>query len=80
MDIEQGKGSTHKDDDTQSSKVSIGVGQEQLAGVTPPHESYEGYHRFDPTASWTEKEERSVVWKTDMMLLTCICFMVCDVH
>ncbi|KAI9932317.1 hypothetical protein ASPWEDRAFT_154122 [Aspergillus wentii DTO 134E9] len=76
MDIEQGKGSTHKDDeDTQSSKVSIGVGQEQLAGVTPPHESYEGYHRFDPTASWTEKEERSVVWKTDLMLLTCICFM-----
>jgi hypothetical protein len=85
-DIEQGKAAitTHpklkdeeaEEDDTHSSKLSVAVGQSQLAGVTPPHESYEGYHRFDPTASWSPKEERSVVFKTDLMLLTWICLMV----
>ncbi|RHZ54231.1 putative MFS transporter [Aspergillus thermomutatus] len=62
-DIEQGKlpkTSSSKDEDSHSSKLSVAVGQSQLAGVTPPHESYEGYHRFDPTASWSAKEERSV--------------------
>ncbi|PWY95256.1 MFS general substrate transporter [Aspergillus sclerotioniger CBS 115572] len=77
-DIEQGfKGSFKAQDveDSQSSKDSIEVGQEHLAGVTPPHESFEGYHRFDPTATWTPKEERKLVWKTDLMLLSWICFM-----
>ncbi|KKK20444.1 MFS transporter [Aspergillus rambellii] len=62
-------------EDSQSSKSSIDVGQEHLARVTPPSESYEGYHRFDPTASWTAREEIRVVWKTDFMLLTVICLM-----
>lgn len=84
-DIEQGKVATtthskRKDEETEEddthSKLSVAVGQSQLAGVTPPHESYEGYHRFDPTASWSVKEERSVVFKTDLMLLTWICLMV----
>ncbi|EAW22144.1 putative MFS transporter [Aspergillus fischeri NRRL 181] len=84
-DIEQGKvaTTTHpklkdeeaEEDDTHSSKLSVAVGQSQLAGVTPPHESYEGYHRFDPTASWSVKEERAVVFKTDLMLLSWICLM-----
>ncbi|KAF4205348.1 hypothetical protein CNMCM8927_006350 [Aspergillus lentulus] len=83
-DIEQGKVATtthskRKDEETEEddthSKLSVAVGQSQLAGVTPPHESYEGYHRFDPTASWSVKEERSVVFKTDLMLLTWICLM-----
>ncbi|PYH91607.1 MFS general substrate transporter [Aspergillus ellipticus CBS 707.79] len=77
-DIEQGfKGSfkSQTAEDTQSSKVSIEVGQEHLAGVTAPHESYEGYHRFDPTATWTPKEESRVVMKTDLMLMTFICLM-----
>ncbi|PYH83059.1 MFS transporter [Aspergillus uvarum CBS 121591] len=78
-DIETGfKGSSikaHDVEDTQSSKVSIEVGQEHLAGVVPPHESYEGFHRFDPTATWTEQEERRVIWKTDLYLLTALCIM-----
>lgn len=61
---------------TEASKASIGVGQEQLASVTLPHESYEGYHRFDPLASWTAKEERAVVLKTDILLLSWVCVMV----
>lgn len=62
--------------DDDCSKASIAVGQENLSAVTAPHESFEGYHRFDPTASWTEKEERAVVWKTDLLLLTWVCVMV----
>ena len=41
-----------------------------------PHETYEGRHRYDPGATWTEQEERKVVWKTDIYLLTWICVMV----
>ncbi|KAJ5167053.1 uncharacterized protein N7482_005834 [Penicillium canariense] len=76
-DIEQGRvGSTNSlGKETNASKLSIVVGQEDLASVTPPHESYEGYHRFDPAASWTAQEERKVVLKTDLMLLSFVCLM-----
>lgn len=83
MDIERGsRGSitTQVNDDIQYSKGSVAVGQEQLASVIPPHESYEGYHRFDSTASWTPQEERRVVLKTDFLLLSWICLMVCFLH
>lgn len=59
-----------------SSKASIGVGKEQIAGATLPHESYEGYHRFDPLATWTAKEEKAVLLKTDILLLSWVCVMV----
>lgn len=51
------------------------VGRDALADVTPPHDSYEGKHRFDPTAKWTDVEERRVVRKTDMYLLSILCVM-----
>lgn len=51
------------------------VGRDALADVTPPHESYEGRHRFDPTAKWTDAEERRVVRKTDTYLLSALCVM-----
>lgn len=53
------------------------VGRENLSDALPPHESYEGRHRYDPAATWTQKEERRVVWKTDIYLLSWICLMVC---
>ncbi|KAI9372212.1 major facilitator superfamily domain-containing protein [Aspergillus egyptiacus] len=62
-------------EEVQSIKNAPAVGQENLANVIPPHESYEGHHRFDPTASWTPQEERKVVWKTDWMLMTWLCLM-----
>lgn len=81
-DIERGKNpsiSTKSNDDyPEPSKVSVAVGQEHLATVIPPHESYEGYHRFDVTASWTPQEERRVVMKTDVLLLTWVCIMVIE--
>lgn len=51
------------------------VGRDALADVVPPHDSYEGKHRFDPTATWTEAEERRVVRKCDTYLLSWLCVM-----
>lgn len=49
---------------------------EDLSEVIAPHPSYEGLHRFDPRATWTAKEERVVVWKTDLFFMSWICVMV----
>lgn len=51
------------------------VGRAHLADVVPPHDSYEGRHRFDPGATWTPAEERRVVRKTDLCLLGWLCLM-----
>jgi hypothetical protein len=59
------------------SQVSIvRVGRENLADSLPPHESYEGRHRFDPSATWTPEEEAKVLRKTDLYLLSWLCVMV----
>lgn len=60
-----------------ASQISVvQVGRENLSDSVAPHESYEGLHRYDPGATWTEQEERSLVWKTDLYLLSWICVMV----
>jgi hypothetical protein len=64
------------DADTNSLKAPTKVGRQELADIVPPLESYEGYHRFDPYASWSIEEERSVVRKTDLRLLTWLCLMM----
>ncbi|KAK7424700.1 hypothetical protein QQX98_000277 [Neonectria punicea] len=56
-------------------KTQVGVGREQLHAALPPHATYEGAHRFDPSAEWTPEEERKVVRKTDLRLLTWLCLM-----
>lgn len=58
------------------SKGDILVGRENIHNTLPPHESYEGRHRHDPLAEWTAAEERSVVRKTDLRLLSWLCIMV----
>lgn len=40
-----------------------------------PHNSYEGYHRWDPEATWTAEEEARAVRKTDYRLLAFFCLM-----
>lgn len=40
-----------------------------------PHESYEGAHRWDPSAEWTAEEEARVVRKTDFYLLSALMVM-----
>jgi len=52
------------------------VGRQELSDALPPHESYEGRHRWDPNLEWTTDEEKKVVRKTDLYLLSWICLMV----
>lgn len=59
-----------------SLKAPTKVGRGELADIVPPHDSYEGKHRFDPEAKWTAEEERRVVRKTDLWLLSWLCFMM----
>jgi hypothetical protein len=67
---------TRVSEDGNSLKAPTRVGREELADIVRPHPSYEGHHRFDPEASWTIKEERSIVWKTDLRLLSWLCLMM----
>jgi hypothetical protein len=53
------------------------IGRENLSDQVPPHESYEGLHRWDPAATWTPEEEKKLVRKTDFILLSWLCLMVC---
>ncbi|KAK6820759.1 hypothetical protein PG995_003589 [Apiospora arundinis] len=63
--------------DTESipSKAHVEAGRENLHHAIRPHQSYEGGHRWDPDATWTPEEERKVLRKTDMMLLSWLCVM-----
>jgi hypothetical protein len=58
-----------------SSSTDIAIGREHISHTLPPHESYEGRHRWDPTFEWDAAEERRVVRKTDMFLLSWLCVM-----
>lgn len=58
------------------SKGHVDVGREKIHESIRPHESYEGGHRFDPGATWTAEEERRLVRKTDLRLLSWLCVMV----
>lgn len=79
IDVIPRKLSSTGDDGPSASHISVTqVGRENLSDALPPHETYEGRHRFDPAATWTEREERRVVWKTDLYLLSWICLMVCN--
>ena len=57
-------------------KGATAVGRENLHHAIAPHDSYEGGHRFDPTAEWTPEEEKRVILKTDLRLLSWLCVMV----
>lgn len=51
------------------------VGRENLSSAIPPDDLYEGRHRWDPTATWSPEEEKAVVRKTDIWLMTWVCVM-----
>jgi len=40
-----------------------------------PIDSYEGKHRWDPKAEWTEQEEKKVIRKLDYKICAWVCFM-----
>ncbi|KAK3685685.1 major facilitator superfamily domain-containing protein [Podospora appendiculata] len=62
-------------DDAASSFKNVQVGRDNLSTALPPHDTYEGKHRWDPSAEWTSREERQVVLKTDLWLLSWLCVM-----
>jgi hypothetical protein len=76
------QGNAEQDKTSQSGSTShvsfVPVGRENLSNALPPHESYEGRHRWDPDAIWSDKEEARLVWKTDLYLLSILCVMVCS--
>jgi hypothetical protein len=57
------------------SHVEVAVGRENLSNALPPHESYEGRHRWDPAFEWDAAEEKRLVRKTDLYLLSWLCVM-----
>ena len=75
-DIEAAPHAARISEDANSLKSSAHVGRGELADIVLPHETYEGRHRFDPHASWSIEEERRVVRKTDLRLLTWLCLMM----
>lgn len=54
----------------------IPLSRDNLSKALPPHQSYEGRHRWDSSATWSEKEESRLVWKTDLRLMSWLCVMV----
>lgn len=52
------------------------VGRQNLSDQIPPHDTYEGKHRWDPAATWTHDEEKKLIRKTDFILLSWLCLMV----
>ncbi|KAK0703885.1 major facilitator superfamily domain-containing protein [Lasiosphaeria miniovina] len=53
----------------------IAIGRDQLSGAISPSDHYEGKHRWDPEATWTPREEKALVRKTDMVLMSWLCVM-----
>jgi hypothetical protein len=75
-DIKVPPGRTSTTDGKETQLEVAPIGRENLFDAVLPQSSYEGFHRYDPTAEWSEAEERKLVWKTDLYLLSWICFMV----
>ncbi|RPA85531.1 MFS general substrate transporter [Ascobolus immersus RN42] len=57
------------------SKVTDVFEDADLAQFYEPCAEYEGRHRFDPTAQWTEKEEKQLVRKLDLRICAWCCLM-----
>ncbi|EFX05285.1 major facilitator superfamily transporter [Grosmannia clavigera kw1407] len=75
MDIQPTKRQSVEDDASVIKASLVSVGRENLAHTLPPHESYEGRHRWDAEMTWTPEEERWVVRKADMFFLPILCLM-----
>ncbi|RKU43652.1 hypothetical protein DL546_005851 [Coniochaeta pulveracea] len=62
-------------DDETLKDVVVDVGRDKLSAALPPDDKYEGKHRWNPLATWTPEEERTVVRKADIFLMTWLCVM-----
>ncbi|KAK1830627.1 major facilitator superfamily domain-containing protein [Podospora conica] len=50
---------------------------ENLASQYHPKPEWENYHRFDPRARWSWREERALVRKIDIRIMLWTCLMFC---
>ncbi len=48
-----------------------------LASQYLPRSDWENYHRFDPNARWTWREEKALVRKIDWKIMLWACLMFC---
>ncbi|MCJ1354999.1 MAG: hypothetical protein MMC33_004990 [Icmadophila ericetorum] len=71
--------STSDNTDTRSNAnkeiTESSVSEDQLTNYYAPIDSYEGKHRYDPTAQWTAAEEKVLVRKLDYRICAWVCFM-----
>ncbi|SPO06277.1 related to putative tartrate transporter [Cephalotrichum gorgonifer] len=62
-----------------SSKANYTTGDAFISGISAefyrPIPEYEGMHRYDPTAEWTEKEEKKLLRKLDYRIASWVCVM-----
>ncbi|KAL7416906.1 major facilitator superfamily domain-containing protein [Mrakia frigida] len=49
--------------------------EEERKKLHQPIESYEGFHRYDPAATWTPQEEKKIVNKIDLRIMTLACLL-----
>ena len=75
LDIERRAPTVASNDERSLKNVEAVVGRQDLSSVIPPDDLYEGRHRWDPAATWTPEEEKAVVRKTDIWLMTWVCVM-----
>ncbi|KAF9069482.1 allantoate permease [Rhodocollybia butyracea] len=68
------------DEDAVATRRSV-FDNPDLAPLYWPKKDYENIHRFDPTARWTRREERALVWKIDwkVMLWATISFSALNI-
>lgn len=65
----------NRHDSNDKGSVEPLVGRAELSNAIPPDDRYEGKHRWDPLATWSPEEEKKVVRKTDIWLLSWVCVM-----
>ncbi|KAB5591823.1 MFS transporter [Ceratobasidium theobromae] len=75
--LEQNKSLGYEDVETPGvpSRVGHVFDDPNLGKYFMPIQEYEGIHRFNPKASWTEAEERSLIRKVDKRILSWCCVM-----
>ena len=63
-------------DDTKRASIHTGANEETgLQQYYIPIDTYEGRHRYDPTAQWSHQEEKKLIRKLDYKICAWVCFM-----
>lgn len=81
VDTQPTVGISDSDNDSSLKKRAYFTGDAFVSGgaieLYEPIPEYEGKHRYDPTAEWTEKEEKKLVRKVSLFLLLRLLLFTC---